>query len=67
MQLVEQLGFDAVDVGGLDEAWRQPGTPVYTTDLNADGVRRALREASSKRPSQFQATDKSPGSYRKPA
>ena len=46
MQLVEQLGFDAVDAGGLDESWRQqPGTPVYTTDLNAEGVRRALRES----------------------
>lgn len=68
MQLVEQLGFDAVDAGGLDESWRQqPGTPVYTTDLNAEGVRHALQEASSKRPAQFQATDKSPGSYRKPA
>lgn len=68
MQLVEQLGFDAVDAGGLDESWRQqPGTPVYTTDHDAQGVRRALHEASSKRPSQFQATDKSPGSYAKPA
>ena len=68
MQLVEQLGFDAVDAGGLDESWRQqPGTPVYTMDLNAEGVRRALRAASSQRPSQFQATEKSPGSYQKPA
>ena len=68
MQLVEQLGFDAVDAGGLDESWRQqPGTPVYATDLNAEGVRHALHEASSKRPAQFQATDKSPGSYAKPA
>lgn len=68
IELVEQLGFDAVDAGGLDESWRQqPGTPVYATDLNAEGVRRALHEASSKRPSQFQATGESPVSYRKPA
>ena len=68
MQLVEQLGFDPVDAGGLDESWRQqPGTPVYTSDLNADGVRRALAEASGKRPPQFQATEKSPGSYAQPA
>ena len=68
MQLVEQLGFDPVDAGGLDESWRQqPGTPVYTSDLNADGVRRALAEASRKRPPQFQATEKSPGSYAQPA
>jgi hypothetical protein len=26
---------------GLDESWRQqPGTPVYTEDFDADGVRR---------------------------
>ncbi len=44
--LVEELGFDAVDAGGLDETWRQqPGTPVYATNLDAKGVRRALDEA----------------------
>jgi len=31
LNLVDQLGFDGVDAGGLDESWRQqPGTPVYT-------------------------------------
>ncbi len=68
MRLVGELGFDAVDAGGLDESWRQqPATPVYGVDLNADGVRRALAEASSKRGPQFQATAKSPGSFAKPA
>jgi 8-hydroxy-5-deazaflavin:NADPH oxidoreductase len=68
MKLVDELGFDPVDAGGLDESWRQqPGTPVYATDFNAEGVRRALQEASRKRPQQFQATEKSPGSYAKPA
>jgi predicted dinucleotide-binding enzyme len=44
--LVEQLGFDAVDAGRLRDSWRQqPGTPVYTTDLDAEGVRAALAEA----------------------
>ena len=29
MRLVDELGFDAVDAGGLKESWRQqPGTPV---------------------------------------
>jgi hypothetical protein len=68
MRLVEELGFDAVDAGGIDESWRQqPGTPVYARDLDAKGVRLALAEASSKRPPQFQATQKSPGTYAKPA
>ena len=43
LKLVEELGFDGVDAGGLDESWRQqPGTPVYTKDFDADGVRRGL-------------------------
>jgi 8-hydroxy-5-deazaflavin:NADPH oxidoreductase len=46
LKLVDELGFDAVDAGGLDESWRQqPGTPVYTKDFDAEGVRRALSEA----------------------
>jgi predicted dinucleotide-binding enzyme len=56
MRLIDELGFDAVDAGGLDESWRQqPGTPVYTTNLDADGVRRALAEASPQRPAEFRA------------
>ena len=33
LELVDELGFDGVDAGGLDESWRQqPGTPVYIKD-----------------------------------
>jgi 8-hydroxy-5-deazaflavin:NADPH oxidoreductase len=54
--LMNELGFDGVDAGGLDESWRQqPGTPVYATDLDAAGVRRALSQASPERPAQFRA------------
>ena len=68
MKLVDQLGFDAVDAGGLDDSWRQqPGAPVYAADFNAEGVRHALAEASRKRPPEFQATAESPGTYAKPA
>jgi 8-hydroxy-5-deazaflavin:NADPH oxidoreductase len=57
IRLVDQLGFDAVDAGGLDESWRQqPGTPVYTTDFDAAGVRRALAQASQERTPKWQAT-----------
>jgi 8-hydroxy-5-deazaflavin:NADPH oxidoreductase len=56
MGLVEELGFDAVDAGGLGESWRQqPGTPVYVADLDAEGVRRALAEASPTRSAEFRA------------
>jgi predicted dinucleotide-binding enzyme len=56
LDLVNQLGFDPVDAGGLDESWRQqPGTPVYGTDHDANGVREALAQASPQRPSDFSA------------
>ncbi|HLH06831.1 MAG TPA: NAD(P)-binding domain-containing protein [Terriglobales bacterium] len=68
MDLVNQLGFDPVDAGRLDDSWRQqPGTPVYATDFDAEGVRRALSEAQHKRKPQWRATADSPGSYAKPA
>jgi 8-hydroxy-5-deazaflavin:NADPH oxidoreductase len=56
IRLMDELGFDGVDAGELDESWRQqPGTPVYATDLDAAGVRRALSQASPERPAQFRA------------
>jgi 8-hydroxy-5-deazaflavin:NADPH oxidoreductase len=68
MRLVDELGFDAVDAGGLDDSWRhQPGTPVYATDFDADGVRRGLAEAKRERTAQWQATDTSPGTFARPA
>ncbi|WP_405091610.1 NADPH-dependent F420 reductase [Micromonospora sp. NBC_01392] len=46
MGIVEELGFDPVDAGTLDESWRQqPDTPVYGTDRDADGVREGLAAA----------------------
>jgi hypothetical protein len=68
MPLVDELGFDPVDAGGLDESWRQqPGTPVYATDFDAEGVRRALAQASKERKPRWQATQNSPGSFAQPA
>ena len=56
MRLVEDLGFDPIDAGGLDESWRQqPGTPVYTADFDADRVKRALADASPERAGGFRA------------
>ena len=35
--LIDALGFDPVDAGGLDDSRRQePGTPVYGADLDAE-------------------------------
>ena len=68
MELVDQLGFDAVDAGGLSESWRQqPGTPVYASDLDAEGVRSALAKASPERAEEFRGTSNSPGTFMNPA
>jgi len=68
MELVNDMGFDAVDAGGLDESWRQqPGTPVYAADLNAAGVREALRTAQPERKPEWRATSKSPGTFQEAA
>jgi hypothetical protein len=67
LALVDELGFDPVDSGGLDESWRQqPGSPVYGTDLDDNGVRNALAAATSERPPEFRATPASPGTYTDP-
>ena len=68
IRLIDELSFDGIDAGGLDESWQQqPGTPVYVADLNADGVRRALAEASPERQPEFRATENSPGTFLNPA
>lgn len=56
MQLVDELGFDPVDAGGLDESWRQqPGTPCYGADADAEGLRAALQAASPDRTDDWRA------------
>ncbi len=68
LRLIDELGFDGVNAGGLDESWRQqPGTPVYATDLDANGVRRALSSASPRRTPEWRATERSPGNFAMPA
>ena len=54
--LIDQLGFDGIDAGGLDESWRQqPGTPVYCTDLDLEGAEQALTAATPGRPAEWRA------------
>jgi len=68
LRLLDELGFDGVDAGGLDESWRQqPGTPVYATDHDVEGVRRALAEASPERKPEWRGTAQSPGTFESPA
>ncbi len=50
MRLVDELGFDAVDAGGIEESWRQqPGTPCYTKNLDAPRLKEALDSADRSR------------------
>jgi 8-hydroxy-5-deazaflavin:NADPH oxidoreductase len=46
MGLIDDLGFDSVDAGPLDESWRQePDSLVFIRDWTAEGVREGLRAA----------------------
>lgn len=45
-ELIDELGFDAVDVGALSEGWRyQRDTAAYVQRFDADGLRAALSKA----------------------
>ena len=56
LRLVDDLGFDPVDGGDLDNSWRQQtGTPAYCRDLEAAALRRALAEADRSRIAEYRA------------
>jgi 8-hydroxy-5-deazaflavin:NADPH oxidoreductase len=45
-RLIDELGFDVVDIGTLAESWRiQPDTPGYGPRLDVEGLRAALAAA----------------------
>ncbi len=59
--LVDELGFDPVDAGPLDESWRQqPGTPVYGKDYDVErhpqGPRRGAAGAAGGVPRELSRT-----------
>ncbi|ARX81198.1 NADP oxidoreductase [Streptomyces alboflavus] len=54
--LIDELGFDTVDAGGIDESWRQqPDTPVYGLRAGVAAVTDAIAAASPERPATFRA------------
>jgi predicted dinucleotide-binding enzyme len=65
MHLVDELGFDPIDAGSIEESWRQqPGTPCYTHDLDAPGVKDALAAAYHSRiPEYRKAADDAAKAY----
>lgn len=47
MDVVNELGFDPVDSGSLNDSWRQqPGTPAYCTELTTEELTAALKKAN---------------------
>ena len=45
-KIIDDLGFDALDIGPLSESWRQqPGTPAYCTDLDLERLSVAVKAA----------------------
>ena len=62
IRLLDELGFDGVDAGSIDESWRQqPDTPVYATDFDVAGVKQALSEATAERKPEWRAKQKRAG------
>ncbi|MGW2618207.1 NADPH-dependent F420 reductase [Streptomyces sp. NPDC001500] len=52
--LIDEIGFDTVDAGGIDDSWRQqPDTPVYGLQAGVEAVTKALADASPERPEAF--------------
>lgn len=49
LNLVDDIGFDAVDTGSLDDSWRfEPGTPAYGPDVDAAKLVELLNQAERK-------------------
>ncbi|WP_180686784.1 NADPH-dependent F420 reductase [Streptomyces gossypiisoli] len=56
MALIDEIGFDTVDAGGIDESWRQqPATPVYGLRAGTAEVTKALAAATPHRKPEFRA------------
>jgi 8-hydroxy-5-deazaflavin:NADPH oxidoreductase len=58
LRLIDSLGFDPVDAGGLENSWRQQtGTPAYCQDLDAALLRGALGEADRGRLAEYRRAE----------
>jgi hypothetical protein len=58
LRFVDDLGFDPVDGGDLENSWRQqPGTPAYCRDLEAAALLGALTEADRSRIAEYRAKE----------
>jgi 8-hydroxy-5-deazaflavin:NADPH oxidoreductase len=54
IRLLDEIGFDGLDVGTLHESWRQqPGTPAYCTDLDAAALFEVLASTDRSKSAQI--------------
>ncbi|WP_081792643.1 NADPH-dependent F420 reductase [Rhodococcus wratislaviensis] len=54
--LINQLGFDPVDAGTVEDSWRQqPGTPVYGKNFDREATLKALAQATPERTDEWRA------------
>lgn len=58
MELVNDMGFDPVDGGSLDESWRQqPSTPAYCCDYDSEKTREGIERAVKGKAEKIRDTD----------
>ena len=57
LRFVDDLGFDPVDGGDLENSWRHRGTPAYCRDLEAAALRNALAEGDRSRIAQYRTEE----------
>jgi 8-hydroxy-5-deazaflavin:NADPH oxidoreductase len=58
LRLVDDLGFDPLDAGDLDNSWRQQtGAPAYCRDLGLAALQRALAEAERNRIGEYRTEE----------
>jgi predicted dinucleotide-binding enzyme len=64
-ELINEIGFDAIDGGLLSESWRQqPGSPAYCKDLDKEALAAALEKADvSKRAENLAKADEEARPY----
>jgi len=58
LRLVDDLGFDPVDGGTLDNSWRQQtGTPAYCQDLEFAALQHALEDVTRDRIAEYRSKE----------
>jgi predicted dinucleotide-binding enzyme len=58
LRLVDELGFDPIDAGNLENSWRQQtGAPAYCMDLESQTLQHALENATYDRVEEYRSVE----------